>query len=63
MNPITLLARRLGSESDAAYECERCGTRHRVQYHVCPVCGSFSVETETRERTWVDERSDERQTG
>jgi lipopolysaccharide biosynthesis regulator YciM len=26
------------------YVCRGCEARFRVQYHVCPVCGGFSVE-------------------
>lgn len=32
------------------YRCGGCGTDFRVQYHVCPDCGSFGVE----QQSWTD---------
>lgn len=26
------------------YECEQCDARFEVEYHVCPECGSFSID-------------------
>lgn len=61
MNPITLLAQRFGSEPEGTYECQECATRYQVQYHVCPVCESFSVEA--RRQRWGDDEAGDRQTG
>lgn len=32
-------------ESEAPYQCVHCRREYGVQYHVCPECGSFSVES------------------
>jgi hypothetical protein len=31
--------------SERPYRCRGCRTGFDVQYHVCPECGSFSVES------------------
>lgn len=44
---MTLLDRvrsALGGDEGGAYNCRGCGTEFDVQYHVCPVCGSFGVD-------------------
>lgn len=61
MNPIALLTQRFGREPEGNYECKGCATRYRTEYHVCPVCESFSVEA--RRQTWSDDSHDEQQTG
>lgn len=42
MNAITRL---LGAESRGDYKCRGCGSAFDVQYHVCPVCRGFSVDS------------------
>lgn len=32
------------SDSVPTYKCCGCGSHFELQYHVCPLCGSFSVE-------------------
>jgi rubrerythrin len=33
-----------GQDERQPYVCRGCETPFDVQYHVCPVCGGFSVE-------------------
>ena len=39
------LAAPFGSRSrDRPYRCRRCETSFELQHHVCPECGSYTVE-------------------
>jgi lipopolysaccharide biosynthesis regulator YciM len=45
-SPLSRLRRLAGLERSepAPYRCFGCETGHDVQYHVCPDCGSYTVE-------------------
>lgn len=34
---------------DRPYRCQRCGTPFELQHHVCPECGSYTVDRDA----WV----------
>ncbi|SDX57049.1 hypothetical protein [Halobellus clavatus] len=38
------------TEQSTPYACLGCGATYEVQYHVCPECGGFSVESQTERR-------------
>ena len=47
MSPaLTALRRAIGLDlpAERPYTCRGCGSRFELQYHVCPVCGGFSIE-------------------
>ncbi|KTG10213.1 hypothetical protein AUR64_11550 [Haloprofundus marisrubri] len=50
MNPFTAIFERFtdgGGESGVGpFECRGCGQAYPVEYHVCPTCGGYSVESE-----------------
>jgi rubrerythrin len=40
-----------GRQPVDAYVCQGCGTGFDLQYHVCPACGSFSVDADSTHAT------------
>lgn len=32
-------------DNQGDYQCRQCYSQFEVQYHVCPTCGSFRVES------------------
>ncbi|WP_224450076.1 hypothetical protein [Haloprofundus salilacus] len=48
MNPLATIFDRLtnGEVTGGPYECQGCGETYPVEYHVCPCCGGYSVESE-----------------
>lgn len=52
MNPIARVVRRFGVTPEYPYECKVCGKQFEIQYHVCPCCDGFSIES-TRD-DWSD---------
>lgn len=52
MDPIALLTQYLSRGSKGAYVCKGCGTTYDLQYHVCPRCEGFSIES--HRQTWME---------
>jgi hypothetical protein len=46
------------TQSPSRYVCLGCETAYDVQYHVCPECGGFSVES----RVATEQRGDQCET-
>ncbi|WP_117591356.1 hypothetical protein [Haloprofundus halophilus] len=49
MNPFAAIADRLSESGEAnggPYKCRGCGETYSVEYHVCPTCGGYSVESD-----------------
>ncbi|WP_224336691.1 hypothetical protein [Haloprofundus halobius] len=50
MNPFAAIVDRLiDGDSDVSggpYQCRSCGEGYALEYHVCPTCGGYSVESE-----------------
>ncbi|MFB6137250.1 MAG: 50S ribosomal protein L32 [Halobacteriaceae archaeon] len=44
LDRVRSFAAALATGGRGHYECGACGASYAVQHHVCPECGSFTVE-------------------